>query len=438
MVQCDTRWRPKRYTMSPDITKHLCETLEEMRTNRNELVALVQELIRAHPIYDSPGIALAQQIAAREMELAGLDVSWVPFDFDQMQQSPQYVDVKAFGGVFCHYGQADRYSVHGRLTLGEEGPLVVLNGHLDVEFVTEPDQWSIPGLWASGLVEFGKIYGRGASDMLGGVACMLFTLKRLKDRLGKRGSIEVHLVVDEEVGGNGTLWSLLNAKEKASVAIIPEPTNRVVCTDTRGFYQFRILCHGRSGHMVFADAYDNAIRVAADVVSCLEDLNTWVGDACSRPKSRYIMCGEMTGGSDSAIPAVMAELKVTAILPLTISLDTVLDQLQHILKMRLLGRCAQIPTIAPYGICFPGSTLSDWALCETIVQNGSSIGQQLGIGSFPSPCDGRHFEAFGIPCVIFGPGDLKRAHGADEYVTIAELEEYSYTLAATLLNLFPP
>lgn len=413
--------------------------LESPAPRHGELVALLQALIQAHPIYDSEGILEAQRICAREMEALGLQVTWERIDHARLRESPHYVDVTAFGGRFSDYGKGERFNLVGRAELGPGGPALILNGHLDVEFVTGPGQWAHAGLWRSGALRDGRIYGRGASDMLGGVACFLFALKQVMGRLGKRGSIEVQLVVDEEIGGNGTLWSLMSTQRRRdAIALIGEPTGGVVCHGSRGFHQFKVVCEGRPVHMVFARPYDNANQLLAVVSLCLEELDAWVGERCANPGSRYIMYGEMSGGSDAAVPASSAELRVTAALPVSLSLEQVIDELRRLMAERLRGRCDRLPTVEPYGIRFAGSSLSDLPLCDALVRNGVPGGTPLTVDHFPSPCDARLFEAFGIPSVVFGPGDLRRAHGADEYVTEDELAQYAWTLSATLLELFAP
>jgi acetylornithine deacetylase/succinyl-diaminopimelate desuccinylase-like protein len=127
---------------------------------------------------------------------------------------------------------------------------------------------------------------------------------------------------------------------------------------------------------------------------------------------------------------------VTVALPPSLSIEQVVTRLQDMIRSSVGAHSDRLPTVEPYGISFPGSSLSHLEWCEQIRRLGQSRGAPLDVGAFPSPCDARLFEAFGVPSVVFGPGSLARAHGSDEYVTVSELTSYSKVLAATLLDFF--
>ncbi|WP_411139265.1 M20 family metallopeptidase [Streptomyces sp. C10] len=414
----------------------LDQVLADLAARREELTDLLARLIRAHPVYESPGQSEALDIAMRHLADSGLDARTTEVSLPQLAASPHYVDVPSFGGEFVRYGQIPRTGLTATRRFSTDGCHVVLNGHLDVEFVTAPQNWSEPDLWSSGAVRGDRVYGRGASDMLGGVACYLHTLRSLAPHLGDaQGAVSVQLVLDEEIGGNGTLWQLLTMDDpRPDVAIIAEPSDGRICGRTRGFHQLKVICEGDPVHMVFAREYDNAVRVAADVLLALEELNSWIADRYSDiAEGRFVLCGALEGGTDAAVPASRVELLVTLALPPELSPDQVEKRLAE--RLTALG-LPRTPTVHPYGLSFPGSMTRDGRLRNLLLDAGHAIGVEVTAGEFPSACDARLFDAFDIPVTVFGPGSLTRAHGCDEYIRMDELTDYCVVLAAALTELW--
>lgn len=410
--------------------------IDTVRADTDELVALLQELVRCHPVYGTPGQETVLDVASRHLRETGLEVRRLEVDHEALRRSEHYVDVTAFGGEFTTYGDLPRGAVTAWADFPADGPHVVLNGHADVEFVTSPDSWDHPGLWSSGLVADGRVHGRGTCDMLGGVACYLYVLRKMAPLFDRaRGAVTVQLVLDEEIGGNGTLAQLLEPGRKpVDVALIAEPSDLTVCDRTRGFHQFAIRYTGAPVHMVFAEPFDNANRALPALIGALEELDGWVAErAGSRTARRYVMYGDVRGGSDAAVPAESVELRVTLALPPQVAAEEVMKRLANDLG-RLSQHWPRSPEIHDYGLRFPGSELSDELLIGELLAAGRHHGVALLRDEFPSACDARLFEAFGIPSVVFGPGSLHRAHSSDEWVDVSELADYSVVLAESLLK----
>src|SRR5215210_4643995 len=109
---------------------------------------------------------------------------------------------------------------------GEKGRSLILNGHIDVVPAGDPAGW-IHEPFAAEIAE-GKIWGRGAVDMKGGVAAMIAAVEAIQ-RVGIRlqGDVLIESVVDEETGGPGTLQTIEHGY-RADAAIVVEPTNLVI------------------------------------------------------------------------------------------------------------------------------------------------------------------------------------------------------------------
>jgi acetylornithine deacetylase len=112
------------------------------------------------------------------------------------------------------------------------GRSVMLASHIDVVGVSESEDWEVDPF--GGEIVDGRVYGRGAADMKGGVACMLAATEALLD-LGLRpgGDVVWASVVDEETGGMGTL-ALVHRGYRADAAFMPEPTGTRIVPMCRG------------------------------------------------------------------------------------------------------------------------------------------------------------------------------------------------------------
>src|SRR3954470_23995823 len=133
---------------------------------------------------------------------------------------------------------------------GGPGPVVHLNGHIDV--VPAGDGWTVDPF--GGLVRDGKIYGRGVCDMKAGIAAAVFAAEAIA-RAGVMlpGTIEISGTVDEESGGFAGVAHLAEqgriAKGRTDFVIIPEPLDvDRICIGHRGVYWFEVTARGRIGH----------------------------------------------------------------------------------------------------------------------------------------------------------------------------------------------
>ena len=124
------------------------------------------------------------------------------------------------------------------------GCSLLFSGHVDTVPVG-PDPWTHDP-WG-GEVADGKLWGLGAYDMKAGLAASIMAVKALHDlNIHLRGDLMVESVVDEEFGGcNGTLAARL--KYNAHLAVVPEPTNLVVCLAHHGGLMLRVPFHGKPG-----------------------------------------------------------------------------------------------------------------------------------------------------------------------------------------------
>jgi len=146
------------------------------------------------------------------------------------------------------------------------GKSVIFNAHVDVVPPTKKQERPFDP-----YIEDGAIYGRGACDDKGQIAVLWTMLKALK-MLGIRpkGDIIIHLVIEEEPGGNGTL-ALLRRGEQADCCINLEPMSNTICTSIRGAVWFDGTCHGWAGHSGTANVTVSALKIAMEAIGIIED-----------------------------------------------------------------------------------------------------------------------------------------------------------------------
>lgn len=144
------------------------------------------------------------------------------------------------------------------------GRSLMLNGHIDtvgVAGMAEP---------FGARVEDGRLYGRGAYDMKGGVAACLWAAARARGR-GLRGDVIVTCVADEEVASLGTQAVL--REWRADAAVVTEPTGLDVCVAHKGFVWLEVTVHGRAAHGSRPDLGLDAIARAGRVLTGVGDLD---------------------------------------------------------------------------------------------------------------------------------------------------------------------
>jgi acetylornithine deacetylase len=131
--------------------------------------------------------------------------------------------------------------------------------------------WTISSPF-SGEVKGGKLYGRGAYDMKGGIVSMFYGIRCLRDlRVPLRGDVIIESDVDEEYGGsNGTLASRIRGYQ-ADAAIVPEPTNMVVYPVHKGGKWWKIQLKGTPGRSFSQEEIVNPIYQMAEIVQILRD-----------------------------------------------------------------------------------------------------------------------------------------------------------------------
>ena len=217
-------------------------------------VAIARELIRCRSVTPDEGGALAY--------LQGL-LSRAGFEVHR--------------AVFAEPGTAPVDNLYARI--GTSRPNLLFAGHTDVVPPGNEGAWSHPPF--AGEIAGNRLYGRGAVDMKGGIACFVAAaLDYLAANGGKpNGSISLLITGDEEsVAVNGTVKLLKWAAERGESfdhCILGEPSNVEVLGDTikagrRGSLNGALIVTGRQGHVAYPERADNPIRGLMSLMAALQ------------------------------------------------------------------------------------------------------------------------------------------------------------------------
>jgi len=322
------------------------------------------------------------------------------------------------------------------------GKRLVLSGHVDVVPAGDPSTWT--GDPWSGAVRDGQLHGRGACDMKGGIAAILGAVRALDetgalDRL--QGELIVALVPSEEDGGQGTL-AAIRAGATGDLCVIPEPSSLDVVIAHAGAITFRLTVPGRAAHASRRTEGVSALDNLADLVRALEADETRRNAEEADPLMTALalpyptIIGTVTGGewASTVMDRVVADGRYG------VRMGQTPEEAADELRSCLADACAAHPflrdhpaTVEIVGARFASARVpEDHPLPVTLASVAEAVtGRRPALVGVPYGADMRLFIGVGdTPCVIFGPGDVRLAHAADERVPLAEVETCARVLAA--------
>lgn len=174
-------------------------------------------------------------------------------------------------------GTPDVENLYARI--GTDGPHLMFAGHTDVVPPGDEASWSHPPFSAE--IADGMMFGRGAVDMKGGIACFVAAVARHIEKHGAPGGSVSFLITGDEEGPsiNGTEKLLQWAAEKGETwdaCLVGEPTNPDVLGDMikigrRGSLSGKVTVHGVQGHAAYPHLADNPVRGLLPLASALMD-----------------------------------------------------------------------------------------------------------------------------------------------------------------------
>ena len=324
------------------------------------------------------------------------------------------------------------------------GRRVILSGHLDVVPPGDPATWTVDP-WA-GEIRDGALYGRGACDMKGGVASILAAIRALGamgDLARLDGELIVALVPSEEDGGQGTL-AAIRAGVSGDLAIITEPSNLDIVVAHAGALTFRLTVPGRAAHASQRREGVSALDKLFVLGRALEADEARRNEAETDPLMIALglpyptIIGIVAGGewASTVLDRVTADGRYG------VRLGQSAADAEAELRAAIGAACAtdeflrdHPATIEINGGRFGSARVaSDHPLPVGLAETVEAVtGRRPALLGEPYGADMQMFvNVGGMPCVIFGPGDVKVAHSADEHVPVAEVIECALVLAVWL------
>jgi acetylornithine deacetylase len=318
------------------------------------------------------------------------------------------------------------------------GRSLIVNGHIDVVSPGDPANWTTPPFAAD--VRDGRIYGRGAVDMKGGVAAAIFALRALRET-GVRlaGDVIVEVVPDEETCAMGTV-AAIERGYRADAGLVPEPTRLDLWVATRGLLHGSFRVPGRSAHAeVNQPPWEqgggvNAIERALPLIGALGELSDeWLG----RPDKRHALLGTprvqptiIHGGSFIAnVPEDCTVHLNATYLPGDADASGYGSAPRDEI-LAAVGRRADRddwlranPVHWTWATDYPPAEIDhDEAIVAVAAAAAREVGGAARLEGIDTTYDGALLTRLaGVPSPALGPGDLGRAHAPDEWIGIDEL-----------------
>src|SRR5712671_485491 len=355
-------------------------------------------------------------------------------------------------------GRPEHTARHPRVNVvgsrrGGDGPVVHLNGHIDV--VPPGDGWTLDPF--GGLVRDGKIFGRGVCDMKAGLAAAIYAVDAIaRAGVPLPGTVEISGTVDEESGGFAGVAHLAHtgriAKGRTDFVIIPEPLNvDRICIGHRGVYWFEVIAHGRIGHgsMPFLgvsaiDGMGRLMQAVNDVlVPALAARQTAVPVVPPGARHATININGIDGGQpvDGIQTPCVADL-CRAVFDRRFLLEEGFDAARQEIA-ELVARVARDAPDVRFDVrdlmvVHPTKTPDDSPVIAALERSIRRVlGRPAELVASPGTYDHKHVaQIAGVPhCVAYGPGELELAHQPDEHCRIDDLVNATKVMALATLDL---
>ncbi|WP_090824543.1 peptidase [Paenibacillus sp. yr247] len=405
-----------------------------IRLHREEGTSFLQNMVRIPTTQGNE--KEAQVLIADKLREMRLDVDvWEP-DGETLEAHP----------YFC--SPRNRFTgspnVVGVLKGSGGGRSILLNGHMDVVPEGNPEQWDDDPF--SGKVVDGKLFGRGATDMKGGIASLLLAVGAVQGTgIKLKGDLIIQSVIEEESGGVGTLAAIVKGYQ-ADAALIPEPTNLRIFPKQQGSMWFRIEVKGRSAHggtrYEGVSAIEKSIAVMQHIQELEKKRNARISDPlyAHNPIPIPINIGVIQGGNwPSSVPDTVKLEGRMGVAP-----DEKLEEAKEEMVRWLVGLKEKDlwfeehpPVVEWFGARWvPGNVDPGHELMRVLMQQYREVRQEEPtIEASPWGTDGGLLTQLGeTPCIVFGPGITQVAHYPNEHIVMEDVFEAAEMIALTVIH----
>jgi acetylornithine deacetylase len=405
--------------VEPEVTRRIAEAAEARRT---EVVALTQRLIQIESVTGNEGPV--QDFIAGTLQEMGLTVDvWAP-DLAALEGHPAYQRVE---GLDLH----GRPNVVGVWKGTGSGRSLLLNGHVDTIPVAPASGWTHGPL--SGHEAGDRLYGRGASDMKGGLAAMTMAVRVLQGLgLRPRGDVILEYAVDEELTGYGTLSAILRGY-RADAGICLETSDLCIQPACIGRLWFTVTLAGLAVGIARHWEGVNAIEKGMKVVQAIKDLEQIRWATLRHPlypdhraALPCVVCMLQSGTFPSAVPDAAVLRGSLGVMPQEDVKDVerqVLEQIRRTAESDAWLR-EHPPVVEFKEVGADGAEIPvEHPIVQTLARAYTAVTRQAPVFSGRTGgADTRYLIKYGkTPTVIFGPGMTAEMHALNESVPVSNL-----------------
>lgn len=369
----------------------------------------------------------AQDRSAGLMADAGLSVDRWWIDLEQLRHHPAFS---------WEIERTEALGVVGVGGTSDGGRDLIINSHIDVVPPGDPARWTSPPWTAS--IRDGLVFGRGTVDMKGGVACALTAARALRDAgVRLRGRVIIETVAGEEDGGLGTL-AAIERGYRADGAVVVEPTSLTLVAAQAGCLGFRITVPGTAAHGAMRWDGVSALERFLPIHTALleleasrtaDDLPADIRPLYSHYPIPYpLSIGTVRAGDwASTVPEQLVCEGRYGVMPGedTASARKLFEQAVND-AAKADGRLLERPPVVEWsGGQYASALTPTTAPIVTTVREAHAdlFGQEPPIAGVTYGADmGMLVTVGGMQAVLYGPGDVERAHQVDEHIALAELE----------------
>ena len=324
-----------------------------------------------------------------------------------------------------HDAAAGRPNLVARVGEARGGRTLMFSGHADVVGVEGMTHEPFDG-----VEHDGRLYGRGAADMKGGIGAMCAAAwQAARDTLG--GEIVVAVTADEEYESVGTR-ALLERGVRADAAIVGEPTCLEVMPAHRGFVWIEVVVAGRAAHGSRWDLGIDAIRHAGLLLAELDRVDAEELSGRTHPLlgRASLHASTIEGGIGMSTYPDRCVLRLER---RTLPGETGDDVLAEVRRACAAVRARRPELVADVTLLMaqgPSDVATDAPIVRALEDALRERGEAVRVSGMSAWTDAALLNAAGIPAICFGPGDISLAHAAEEYIPLAEIDRATSVLAS--------
>lgn len=363
-------------------------------------------------------------------------------------QSDEKVGEKEICGFLFDYLKALGFSVEiqdvlhnrpniiARINGDSNGESLMFNGHLDTVPISNIENWKSEPF--NPVIKNNKLFGRGATDMKGGIASIIIAIKKFIEENGKfNGEIIFVGVMGEETEGLGS-EKLIEQGIRANMAIVGEPSDGNIYRAHKGTLWFDLKTYGITGHSSqIKTTSNNAIQNMSFFIDEISKMNSELEKINSFVGHPTINIGKITGGiKQNIIPDECVISIDRRLLPNedpNVVINDITKRLQH-----LEERDERLKFNINIKMIREGTEISESEKIVSVVNNAIKLVLKTDpdISGMQATTDMSILVNKGkIPTVIYGPGYIKQAHTDNEFIELNQLVDSSKVYTVILSEL---